>query len=524
MVYNSDPHILTIEINAAGCKVAITSISGVIINSEFNRITLNYPIHGGIELNLEELWSVVMMTMAAALNRSQLDRNQFAAICCSSSCEGMVPVDRDGNPLKNSVIWNDWQLDKDEFSVFQGWKSTAGVGLKKIQRWAKLHEGETFPGTEIPSVQLLLFRELYPIVYKKTYKLINILDFINCKFSGRLVSTPDTDLRKWITDNRNPIFEVFSQDLIRDRGFNDDKVNEVVPNTAVIGEIKPEIAEQLNLPAGVKIIAGGSAVTTSAFGTGSIDDYQPFYYLGSSSWFAVHLPIAPKRKPVGIQINPSTVPGKFLLTSNQPAATANLNYLRDMVFFPGDDLSDSAPPEDTFQIMDRMAVKTPAGSNGLMYFPWLKGINGQKTGYNPHAVIFNLTTNHTRSDIVRAVMEGVALNSKRLIDPVESIIGNTFTRLNISGGGAKSTVWCQIFADILDIPIRQVSDPANVNSRGAALISAVGLGYLSYEDAARVVQYQTIFSPRVDHRQLYDEMYDEFLTFYKKVIDKFPYK
>ena len=317
---------------------------------------------------------------------------------------------------------------------------------------------------------------------------------------------------------------MFSQDLIRDRGFNEDKVNEVVPNTAVIGELKTEIAEQMNLPLGVKIIAGGSAIVTSAFGAGAIEDNQPFYYLGSSSWFAVHLPIMPKRKPAGVQINPSVVPGKFLLTSNQPAATANLNYLRDMVFFPGDELNGSVPPEDTFQIMDRMAVKTPVGSNGLLYFPWLKGINGQKSGYYPHAVIFNLTTSHTRSDIVRAVMEGVALNSKRLIDPVESVVGTSFTRLNISGGGAKSNVWCQIFADVLEIPIRQVSDPGNVNSRGAALISAVGLGYLSYEDAARVVQYQTIFSPRVDHREDYDRMYDEFLTFYKRVIDKYPQK
>jgi xylulokinase len=454
MVYNSDPLILAIEISTAGCKVSIVSISGVIVNSEFNKITLYYPISGGIELNPDELWSTLILTISTLLSRNQLKQSQIVAISCSSLCEGLIPVGINGNALKNAVIWNDWQSDRDNYNIFKGWKSSAGIDFKKIQRWAKIHAGEAFPGAEEPAIQLLLFRDLFPDIFKQTHKFINILDYINCRLTGRLVSTPDSDLTEWIKDSRNLVYEVFSQDLMRDRGFNEEKANEIVPNTAVIGEIKQEVAEQLNLSTGIKVVAGAMAVITSAFGSGAIEDYQPFYYLGSSSWFALHLPEPPRRKKNGIHVNPSVVPGKYLLSSNQPAATANLNYLRDMVFFPGDELSGSVPPEDTFQIMDRMAAKALPGSNGLVYFPWLKGVSGQRSGYYPHAVIYNLSTQHTRADIVRAVMEGVALNTRRLLDPVQNIIGRNFNRLNIAGGGAKSTIWCQIFADILNIPIR----------------------------------------------------------------------
>ena len=152
---------------------------------------------------------------------------------------------------------------------------------------------------------------------------------------------------------------------MRDRGFNEEKANEIVPNTAVIGELKQEVAEQIHFPTGIKVVAGAMAVTTSAFGSGAIDDYQPFYYLGSSSWFAVHLPEPPRRKKVGIQVNQSNVPGKYLLSSNQPAATANLNYLRDMVFFPGDESV----------VLYHQKILLDHGSNGCENFARQQWIN-----------------------------------------------------------------------------------------------------------------------------------------------------
>lgn len=512
----TEPQILTLDVGLIGCQASIVSISGVISDTEFNKIDLIYPYSGGIELDPDALWEVIVQSISTIAGRSQLNYGQFVAICCSVSLDGMIPVDAEGHALRYASIWNEWRSKKDRFSVFKGWRSTAGMSIKKIKQWAKIHEGENYPGFQEPAAQLLLFREMYPDLYPGTYKFVSILDYLNFKLTGRFVSTPDSTLINWVMDSRNSILETFSHDLLRDRGIDENKLNEIVPNSAVIGELQQGLAESTRLPVGMRVVAGAMTGITSILGAGAVDDFQPFYYLGSSSWIEVHLPDGNWSSSGGIRLNPSAIPGRQILSSVQPAATVNLNYLRDMIFFPVDELTGVLPPEDTFQIMDRMAAKSPPGSNGLLYIPLLKGENGNSGNKHCSAVLLNLTLSHSRSDIIRAVMEGVALNARQLLAPFEKSIGRKFTRLNMAGGGTKATVWCQIFADILNIPIRQISDPGNVNSRGAAVLAAIGLGYLSYDDAARAVQYQLVFSPKEENRDLYDSIFNRYSAHYRK--------
>jgi xylulokinase len=396
MVYHSDPQILTLEVGLVGCKAAIVSISGVISDVEFSKIDLIYPYTGGVELDPEALWSTILRTMTVIASRSQLAYGQFSGICCSVSIDGMIPVDINGNALRNASIWNDWRIKKDRFSVFKGWKSSADMGLQMIKRRAKINVDENQPGLLEPAIQMLLFRELYPDIYRTTHKFVSILDFINYKLAGRFVSTPDSCLKDWIMDTRNPIFEAFSQDLLRDRGIDENKMNEVVPNSAVIGELQQNLAEQTRLPLGMKVIAGGMAGVTSIVGAGAVDDFQPFFYLGSSSWIEVHLPAGKWRSDRSIHLDPSAIPGRQILSSIQLAATANLNYLRDRLFFPVDELNEILPPDDTFQIMDRMASKAPPGSNGLIYIPLIKGNIGSSKRDQNGAILYNLTLDNTR--------------------------------------------------------------------------------------------------------------------------------
>lgn len=517
MADHVDPQILTIEVGTVGCQVSTISISGVVTDSEFNKIEFIYPYTGGIELDPELLWNTIRKTIMVVASRSRLNYGQLAAICCSSGLDGMIPVDAEGNALKYASIWNDWRVKKGQFSVFRGWKSSAGMSIKKIKQWAKIQAGEGSPELQEPAVQLLLFKELYPELYQKTYKFINILDYIDHKLTGRFVTTPDSRLIDWIMDSRNSMLEAFSHDLLRDHGIDQDKLNEVVPNSAPIGELLPELAEMTRLPAGTRVVAGGMSGVTSIIGAGAVDDFQPIYYLGSSSWIETHLPEGNWQSGGLIQLAPAAVPGKQIISAYQSAATLNLNYLRDKVFYAVDELGASIPPEDTFQIMDRMATKAPPGCNGLMYIPILKGVIGYPGEDHRGAMLINLTPNHSRTDIVRSVMEGVALNTRHILYTYEKSIGRKFTRLNMAGGGARSVVWCQIFADVLNIPMRQISDPGNVNSRGAAILAAVGLGYLSFEDVPRIIQYQLVFSPREENREVYDQLYKNYVGYFRGI-------
>ena len=112
-------------------------------------------------------------------------------------------------------------------------------------------------------------------------------------------------------------------------------------------------------------------------------------------------------------------------------------------------------------------------------------------------------------------MEGVAFNSRWLLQPVEKFLGRKLERINFVGGGAKSDVWCKILADVLNLSIRQVKDPIQANARGAAFIAAVGLGYLEYNDIPELIEYNYIYRPDPASREVYDKMFDVFVKFYK---------
>jgi len=166
--------------------------------------------------------------------------------------------------------------------------------------------------------------------------------------------------------------------------------------------------------------------------------------------------------------------------------------------------------------MDEIASTIPAGSDGLLFTPWLVG---ERTPVEDHLVrggFYNLQLQHTRAHLVRAVLEGVAFNARWLLGAVERFVKRPFPHLNFIGGGAQSALWSQILADVLDRPIRQMDDPIQANARGAAILAAVALGYTTFDAIAEQVAVTQEYQPNPANRAIYDEMYAAFRDIYKR--------
>jgi len=133
------------------------------------------------------------------------------------------------------------------------------------------------------------------------------------------------------------------------------------------------------------------------------------------------------------------------------------------------------------------------------------------------AGLHNLSIHNSREDILRAFLEGIALNTRWLLKPVEGFLGRKIKSLNMVGGGAQSDVWCQIFADVMDVEIRQVIDPIYANARGAAWIAAVGLGEITFADIPGLVEFKKRFSPQAASRKLYDDRFEIFKQIYSQM-------
>jgi xylulokinase len=124
---------------------------------------------------------------------------------------------------------------------------------------------------------------------------------------------------------------------------------------------------------------------------------------------------------------------------------------------------------------------------------------------------------NTREDVIRAFLEGVAFNTRWLLDPVERFLGRKVPSINIVGGGAQSDVWCQIFADVMGVEIKQVVDPIYANVRGAAWIGAVGLNELTFAEIPQLVQFKRSYAPNPQNRTMYDERFMVFAQVYKQM-------
>jgi xylulokinase len=133
------------------------------------------------------------------------------------------------------------------------------------------------------------------------------------------------------------------------------------------------------------------------------------------------------------------------------------------------------------------------------------------------AGLYNISLNNNREDIIRAFLEGVAFNTRWLLKPVEKFMGQAVQQINLVGGGGSSDVWCQIFADVLNVEIRQVQDPIQANARGAAFLAAAGLGEIALRDVAKLVQFKHAYSPTPQHRAIYDDRYEVFIEIYRQM-------
>ncbi|MRR32491.1 xylulose kinase, partial [bacterium] len=351
-----------------------------------------------------------------------------------------------------------------------------GAGLANTLRWIRLTGGMPSMTGKDPAAHMLLIREEYPEVYARTYKFLNVLDFLNLKLTGRFTATFDSILTSWVTDNRDPDRIHYDADLVKRSGIDGDKLPEIVKCTDVIGELKCEVAEALGLKPGVRVVAGAIDNTAAAIGAGTAGDYDTHLYIGTSSWMTAHVPFKKTDIVSSLASVPCAVPGRYLLTALQATAGGNLTFLRDNIIYHKDELLQEADVPDIFKVLDQITERTPAGSNGVIYTPWIWGERAPVEDRTLRAGIYNLSLNNHREDIIRAFLEGIAMNTRWLMDPFEKFIGRKLQRINIVGGGAQSDVWCQIFADVLKVEIRQVSDPVQANARGAAWSGAVGWG------------------------------------------------
>ncbi|MEW5868594.1 MAG: FGGY-family carbohydrate kinase [Chloroflexota bacterium] len=512
-----DRYILSVDLGTSSVKVALISTHGRVLGWEAEPLRLYLTPDGGAEQNPDEWWAAFLAASTRLLGRGLAHTQEIAAVCCSTQGEGTVPVDRQGRALMNCILWMDMRAAPYLRKQMGGLVNIDGASAGRVLRWIRLTGGMPSMTGKDPAGHMLLVREAFPQVYEQTYKFLNVLDYMNLRLTGRFTATVDSILTSWVTDNRHSQRIAYHPQLVADSGIEAGKFPEIVACTAVLGPLQPEAAQALGLSEGVQVVAGAIDNTAAAIGSGAVQDYQAHLYIGTSSWMAAHVPFKKTDIASHLASVPCARPQRYLLTALQATAGGNLNFLRDQILYHQDELLAEAQAPDVFKIFDAIVARTPPGSNGVLYTPWIWGERAPVDDRCLRAGLLNISLNNSREDIIRAFYEGVAFNTRWLLAPVEKFLGREVTSINLVGGGGNSDAWCQIFADVLGVSVRQVQDPIQANARGAAWIAAVGLGEIGFDDIPELVSFRHTYAPDPGLRSLYEARFAEFVAVYRQM-------
>ncbi len=511
-----DKLILAIDLGTSGPKVALVSTRGEIVASDSEETSIQFLPGGGAEQDPQDWWNAIVRAARRVLDREAVRLPAIAAISCTTQYSCTVAVDRTGRPLMNAISWMDTRGSKAVRAVTSGWPSLQGYGVFRLIKWIRLTGGAPTHAGKDSLAHILYLKSERPDVYKAAHKFLEPKDWLNHRMTGRFAATYDSINLHWLTDNRDVANIRYDHDLIALTGVDREKLPDLIHSTDILGPLLPEPASELGLPAGLPVVGGTTDAQSSGIGSGAVKDYEGHLYVGTSSWISCYVPFKKTDLFRNMATLPSAIPGRYYVANEQECAGSCVSYLRDRLIFPDDALACGPRPAEPYKLFDRVAALVPAGSERVMFLPWMYG---ERTPIDDHTVrggFLNVSLETRRECLIRAVLEGVAYNSRWLLECVEGFCGRPFEWLNFIGGGARSELWCQIYADVLNRTIRQVKDPVQANTRGAGLVGSVALKFLSFSDVAARVEIGNVYRPSPANRAIYDTLYREFLQIYKR--------
>ena len=326
------------------------------------------------------------------------------------------------------------------------------------------------------------------------------------RLTGKIVASWDNVALLWSTDNRDSSHVAYSQHLIRMNSLDAAKLPDLVSPVSVAGKVREGVSSTTGISSNASVIAGCGDTQCSLIGVGAVDDNDVHIYLGTSSWVTAHVPYKKTDIFHNIASLPSAIPGKYFIAAEQENACNCLEYVSKLLSIEGN---------DKYGIIDMECGASPACSNGLVFLPWLFGERAPVENPFLRGGFFNMGLNNTRSDMIRSVMEGVAMNSRWLLGIVEKFIGKESGQILMAGGGVISSTWSQIYADVLDRRILVVDNPRYSTVKGVALLSAVGSGIMKITDLRVLREKTRAFEPEARNTRNYDKLFTQFVSYYK---------
>mgnify|MGYP000852669417 CR=1 FL=1 len=473
-----------IDLGTSAIKLLLMEGNGKICNIVSKEYPLSFPNPGWSEQNPYDWYDQMIAGIKELVNG--FDTTKVAGISFGGQMHGLVILDENDNVIRPAILWNDGRtteetdylnnvIGKDKLSEYTANIAFAGFTAPKIL-WVKNKEPENFA---------------------KIKKIMLPKDYIAYKLSGVHCTDVSDASGMLIFDVKN---RCWSKEMMEICGITEDQLAKVYESYEAVGNVLPEIAEELGIPKTVKVVAGAGDNAAAAVGTGTVGDGQCNISLGTSGTIFI------SSKNFGVDENNALhsfchADGSYHLMGCMLSAASCNKWWAEEILQTKDFAAEQAPIQKL-------------GENNVFFLPYLMGERSPHNNPDARGVFFGMSMDTTRADMTQAVLEGVAFGLRDSLE-VARKLGIKIDRTKICGGGAKSPLWKKIIANVMNLKV-DVLEVEEGPSMGGAMLAAVGCG--AYPDVEtigkKMAHVVDTVEPEEELVAKYEEKYQKFKKLY----------
>lgn len=495
-------YLIGIDVGTSATKTVLFDEAGTVIASASQEYPLYQPKNGWAEQRPEDWRDAVLSTLQTVVSRAAVERESIRGIGISGQMHGLVMLDEAGEVIRPSIIWCDQRTGEEVEDMLR---------IMPRERWIQITANP--PLTGWTAAKILWVRRHEPENYERCRHILLPKDYIRYVLTGAFATEVSDASGMQLLDVPN---RRWSKEVLDALDIDPSMLGTVYESCEVTGTLLPEIAKATGLTTGVKVVGGAGDNAAAAVGTGIVRDGTAFTTIGTSGVVFAHssqVAIDPKGR---VHTCCCAVPGAWHIMGVTQGAGLSLKWFKDE--FCQDYVAEAQiEGKDVYDLINRDIETIPAGSDKLIYLPYLMGERTPHLDPDCRGVFFGLSAIHTKKHMLRAVMEGVSYS---LCDCNQILkeMGVEVSRMMACGGGGKSPNWRQMLADLYRCTVKTVEQEEGP-ALGAAILAGVGCGiYPSVEAACDLLIHEkSSTEPAAEQVEIYAGYHKVYQNLYQSL-------
>ena len=464
-------HLIGIDLGTSGTKTVLFREDGTALCSATLEYTMHQPRNGWAEQDPADWWDAAVSTISQVIKKGGIDAGDIAALGISGQMHGLVMLDEEGKVLRPSIIWCDQRTGEECADI------TRLVGA---QRLIEITANPALTG--FTASKILWVRKHEPEVYRRCRHILLPKDYLRYMLTGDFATEVSDASGMQLLDVPG---RCWSAEVLDKLNIDPSLLAKVYESPEVTGHISRRAAELTGLDIHTLVVGGAGDNAAAAVGTGIVTDGSAFTTIGTSGVVFAHtdkLAIDPMGR---VHTFCCAVPGAWHVMGVTQGAGLSLRWLRDTCC-QQEKAEALQKGIDAYEIMTDLAGQSPLGANRLVYLPYLMGERTPHLDPDCRGVFFGLSAMHTKGDLIRAVIEGVSYSLKDCLDILDTM-GVKPDSMLLTGGGARSSFWRQMLADVFACPVKTTENTQGP-ALGVAILAGVGAGiYPSVQKACETM-------------------------------------